>query len=79
MLRKNLAEIIIKKSVNQFFSRRIYLYDYFKNIYFLDLMENRLLNIRKSLSVPDENGGKTTELFDISTIVYGQGNVLRTM
>ena len=79
MLRKNLAEIIIKKRVNQFFSRRIYLYDYFKNIYFLDLMENRLLNIWKSLSVPDENGGKTTELFDISTIVYGQGNVLRTM
>ena len=79
MLRKNLAEIIIKKRVNQFFSRMIYLYDYFKNIYFLDLMENRLLNIWKSLSVPDENVGKTTELFDISTIVYGQGNVLRTM
>ena len=79
MLRKNLAEIIIKKRVNQFFSRRIYLYDYFKNIYFLDLMENCLLNIWKSLSVPDENVGETTELFDISTIVYGQGNVLRTI
>ena len=26
--------------------------------FFLDLMENRLLNIWKSLSVPDENVGK---------------------
>ena len=47
--------------------------------FFLDLMENRLLNIWKSLSVSDENVGKTTELFDISTIVYGQGNVLRAI
>ena len=46
---------------------------------FLDLMESRLLDIWKNLSVPDENVGKRTELFDISTVVYGQGNVLKTI
>lgn len=47
--------------------------------FFLDLMESRLLDIWKNLSAPDENVGKRTELFDISSIVYGQGNVLKTI
>ena len=76
MLQKFFSKIIIKKCVKQ--SRRMYLYDYFKN-FFLDLMENRLPNVWKSLSVPDENVGKRTELFDISAIVYGQGNVLKSI
>ena len=76
MLQKFFSKIIIKKCVKQ--SRRMYLYDYFKN-FFLDLMENRLPNIWKSLSVPDENVRKRTELFDISAIVYGQGNVLKSI
>ena len=65
-----------KKRVKQ--SRRIYLYDYFKNTFFY-LMENRLLNIWKSLPFPDENVGKRTELFNISTTVYGQGDGLKTI
>ena len=44
MLQKFFSKIIIKKCVKQ--SRRMYLYDYFKN-FFLDLMENRLPNIWK--------------------------------
>ena len=45
----------------------------FKKLLFLDLMENRLLNIWKSLSVPDENVRKRTELFYSSTTVIGKG------
>ena len=66
MFRKNLAEIIIKKRVNQiFFKEDISVWLFLKKISLFDLMENRLLNIWKSLPVPDENVGKTTELFDI--------------
>ena len=66
-----------KRSIN-FFQGGYICMIILKTFFFLDLMENRLLNIW-NLSVPDENVVKTTELFDISTIVYGQGNVLRAI
>ena len=76
MLKKSFTEKIIKKHVKQ--SRKMYLYDYFKNIFFRFDGKSFAKHL-ENLSVPDEIVGKRTGLFDISTIIYGPGNVLKTI
>ena len=72
MFNKIFLEIIIKRRVKQS-NGGIYLYDYFKYLFFSELEENHLLTIWKSLSAPDKKVEKRTSysIFPISCISKG--------